>query len=175
MRVAILTVSDGAMAGRRSDESGPALRAACEAQGWSVVAADILADETGQISERMRAWADAGTSDLILTTGGTGVAARDLTPEATALVLERTLPGLPELMRSRGTEQTPTAVLSRGMAGTRGRTLIVNLPGSPRGAVFSFGVIASLVPHVVQLLRGHTEHDGPSDGSGRNRLPFRDI
>ncbi len=156
--VAILTISDSAYSGKRVDESGPALRRRCEELHWNVVATAIRADERLAISKQLSEWIDAAAASLILTTGGTGISARDNTPEATRSVLERELPGVSELIRARGIEQTPFSVLSRGLAGTSGRSFLVNLPGSTKGAVFSLGVIESLIPHVVDLLSGKTEH-----------------
>jgi molybdopterin adenylyltransferase len=157
--VAILTVSDSAVAGTRDDLSGPSLRVQCENLGWRVVAAAVVPDETTAIAERLKHWADEMEVHCILTTGGTGVAARDVTPEATRSVLHREIPGFGELMRAEGSKQTRFAPLSRALAGSRGRTLIVNFPGSPKGATHSLTVIAALVPHTVQLLQGRTEHD----------------
>ena len=114
--------------------------------------------EAAAISARLAALADGGQVSAIFTTGGTGVAARDVTPEATRAVIHREIPGLPELMRARGRQATLLAVLSRAVAGTRGRVLIVNLPGSPKGAVESLDAIVEVVPHVLELLRGQTEH-----------------
>ena len=158
IRVAILTVSDSAALGKREDVSGPAVHRRCEQLGWSVVAEEVVPDDEGAIAARLRDWADGLTASLILTTGGTGVSARDVTPEATRSILDKDIPGIVELMRSKGLEQTKFSVLSRAMAGTRKRSLIVNLPGSPRGAVHSLGVIEHLVPHIVDLLEGRTEH-----------------
>jgi len=157
--VAIVTVSDSAVAGTREDLSGPALRDRATALGWLVSATELVPDEPGQIEAVLRRLADSGDVAVILTTGGTGVALRDVTPEATRAVIEREIPGLAELMRAEGLKFTPTAVLSRGLAGTRGRTLIVNLPGSPKGALQSLDAIAKLVPHIVDLLEGRTSHD----------------
>jgi molybdenum cofactor synthesis domain-containing protein len=119
---------------------------------------EAIPDETDEISERLATLADGGQVAAIFTTGGTGVAPRDVTPEATRAVLEREIPGFGELMRSRGHQATPLAALSRSVAGTRGRVLIVNLPGSPKGAVESLDAIVELVPHVLELLGGKTEH-----------------
>jgi molybdenum cofactor synthesis domain-containing protein len=121
-------------------------------------AMELVADESEQIAAVLCRLADSGQVAVILTTGGTGVALRDVTPEATRGVIEREIPGLGELMRTEGLKFTPTAVLSRGLAGVRGRTLIVNLPGSPKGAVESFDAVAKLVPHIVDLLEGRTNH-----------------
>ena len=157
--VAILTVSDSTVAGTRVDVSGPALKDRCEELGWKVVATAIRPDEAAKISELLTEWADNFTASVILTTGGTGLSTRDVTPEATRAILEREIPGLAELMRSKGLEQTQFAPLSRALAGTRRKTLIVNLPGAPKGSLFSLGVVEPLVPHIVQLLKGHTQHE----------------
>lgn len=158
IRVAILTVSDSAAAGARDDVSGPALRRRCEELGWAVAATAVVSDDEAEIGARLREWCDGDAASLILTTGGTGVSARDCTPEATRAVIEREIPGIAELMRMKGLEQTKFAVLSRGLAGTRGRAAIVNLPGAPRGAVHSLGVVEPLLPHIIDLLQGKTEH-----------------
>lgn len=158
IRVAIVTVSDSAVAGTREDLSGPALRDRIEALGWRVAAMELVPDEREQIAALLRRLADSGDVAVILTTGGTGVALRDVTPEATRSVIDREVPGLGELMRSEGRKSTPKAVLSRATAGTRARTLIVNVPGSPKGAVESFDAIATLIPHIVDLLEGRTAH-----------------
>jgi molybdenum cofactor synthesis domain-containing protein len=123
-----------------------------------VVAEKLVMDERSAIAGAIAEWADEAAAEVILTTGGTGIAPRDVTPEATASVLEREIPGISELMRSRGMEQTKYSVLSRAVAGSRKRALIVNLPGSPSGAVFSLKVIEHLVPHLVNLLHGITQH-----------------
>jgi molybdenum cofactor synthesis domain-containing protein len=119
---------------------------------------EAISDETSEIAARLATLADGGQVSAIFTTGGTGVAPRDVTPEATRAVIDREIPGLGELMRASGRQATPLAVLSRSLAGTRGRVLIVNLPGSPKGAVESLDAIVELVPHVLELLRGRTEH-----------------
>jgi molybdopterin adenylyltransferase len=155
---AVLTISDSVSAGVRTDRSGPALRERLEQLGWRVTVVETIPDEAVEISTRLRSLADGGQVSAIFTTGGTGVALRDVTPEGTKAVLDREIPGLGELMRWRGRESTPLAALSRSLAGTRGRVLIVNLPGSPRGAVESLDAIVELVPHVLELLNGQTEH-----------------
>lgn len=161
--VAILTVSDSTFAGTREDLSGPAIQRRCDELGWRVVATAVLPDDETLISRQLVEWADGKAAELIVTTGGTGISPRDNTPEATSAVLERELPGVSELMRTKGLEQTHLAVLSRGLAGTLKNSFIVNLPGSPSGALHSFRVIENLAPHVIKLLRGETEH-----GSQRN-------
>lgn len=156
---AVLTISDGAHHGTRVDTSGPAVAARLEAAGYRVVARNIIRDERSEIAEQLRELADHHIADVIFTTGGTGVALRDVTPEATRDVIEREIPGIGELMRARGLKSTRFAPLSRAIAGTRGRVLIVNLPGSPRGALESLDAMLELVPHVLDLIAGRTAHD----------------
>lgn len=162
---AVLTISDSVHAGRREDVSGSSVRARLEQLGWRVTVVEAVPDEAARIAERVAALADSNQVAAIFTTGGTGVAARDVTPEATRRVIEREIPGLAELMRAEGCKSTPLAALSRAVAGTRGRTLIVNLPGSPRGALESLNAIVELAPHILDLLRGDTEHGARNPAS----------
>ena len=156
--VAIVTISDSAAAGTREDLSGPALRRRCQELGWPVRHEAIVADDRESIARQLTDLADQARLQLVLTTGGTGIAPRDVTPEATKDVIDRELPGLAELMRMEGRARTKFAVLSRGVAGTRGETLIVNLPGSPKGAVQSLDAIADVLPHAVDIAAGRTAH-----------------
>jgi molybdenum cofactor synthesis domain-containing protein len=158
MRVAVLTVSDGAHRGVRADTSGDAVAELVGAQGGEIVGRTVVPDERDEIAAQLRAWCDNGAVDLILTTGGTGLAARDVTPEATRDVAEREAPGIAEAMRAEGLRHTPRAMLSRSLAVVRGATLIVNLPGSEKGVRESLGAVIEVLPHAVELLRGHTEH-----------------
>jgi molybdenum cofactor synthesis domain-containing protein len=153
MKVGVLTVSDKGARGEREDKSGPAIREMIEAAGGEVVRTKIVPDEPADIRAALVAWADEGL-DLVLTTGGTGFSPRDWTPEATKAVIEREAPGLAEAMRRAGAERTPTAILSRAVAGLRGATLIVNLPGSERGVRESLAVLLPVLPHAVEVLRG---------------------
>jgi molybdopterin adenylyltransferase len=158
MRVAVLTISDSVSKGEREDLSGPAVVAACRGLGWEVTSALRSSDDQANIREQLRELADSKRVDLILTTGGTGIGPRDNTPEATQAVADRTIPGIAEEMRRKGMQLTPTAALSRGGAAARGKTLIVNLPGSPKGATESLDAVAHLLPHAVHVLHG-AKHD----------------
>lgn len=149
----ILTISDRSSRGERPDLSGPALAEAVQAQGWDVVLREIVPDEVEIIRSRLLSWADEKNLDVILTSGGTGFAPRDVTPEATHAVIERLTPGLDEAMRAASLNVTPYAMLSRAISGIRGRTLIVNLPGSPKGALENLQVIIPVLEHAIQLLR----------------------
>jgi molybdopterin adenylyltransferase len=158
MRVAILTISDSVSRGTHKDASGPGLRERCAQLGWDVVFESALADEPASIRDRLTSLADGGAAELILTTGGTGIGPRDSTPEATSEVCQKLLPGLSEVMRAEGRKKNPRAVLSRAVAGIRGSALIINLPGSPRGAIESLDAVADLVLHALQVLGG-ARHD----------------
>jgi molybdopterin adenylyltransferase len=158
MRVSILTISDSVSSGKSQDRSGPALAARCNQLGWSVASSAVRPDDRHAIEAFLKETADSYQADVIFTTGGTGLGPRDVTPEATAAVVDRLIPGFPEKMRAAGVAKTPRAILSRGTAGIRGTTIIVNLPGSPTGAVESLDVIADLLPHSVAVLHG-ARHD----------------
>lgn len=153
IRFGILTLSDRSSSGEREDSSGPALARLILAENWSVTYQHLLPDEASAIREILIDWSDRGEVDVILTTGGTGFSPRDVTPEATRAVIEREAPGLAEAMRAASLKITPHAMLSRIVTGIRNRTLIVNLPGSPKGAVENLQVILPIIPHAVQLLR----------------------
>ena len=157
MRIAILTISDRSARGEREDRSGPLIEEIACKRGWEVIASAIIADEQVEIEGRLASWCDSGEIDLILTTGGTGFSARDRTPEATRNVVERLAPGLTEAMRARSLSKTPHAMLSRAIAGIRKRTLIVNLPGSPKAVEENLAVIIPALPHAIQLLREDPE------------------
>ena len=158
LHVAILTVSDSVTKGVYADRSGPAVAEACRVHGWKVAATAVLPDEQAKIEGQLRDWADSGAYELILTAGGTGIGPRDVTPEATAAVCPKLIPGLAEEMRRKGLASTPRAVLSRSVVGVRGATLVVNLPGSPKGAAESLAAIATLLPHAAKIVRGE-RHD----------------
>ena len=152
-----MTVSDRSSHGERPDLSGPALVERVTAQGWSVVRTAVLPDDLPALREILAAWADEGQLDVILTTGGTGFGPRDVTPEATELVIEREAPGLAEAMRFESLKATPHAMLSRALAGIRGNVLIINLPGSQKAAIENFQVVLPVLPHAVELL--HNDPD----------------
>lgn len=156
LRAAVLTISDGCAAGRREDRSGPLVAAALAEAGFEVAVREVWPDEQSAITARLKELAQEVA--LVVTTGGTGFGPRDVTPEATLAASERLAPGLAELMRQQGAQTAPFAWLSRGIAGLRGATLYLNLPGSPRGAVESLRLVLPLLPHALALLRGQTEH-----------------
>ena len=171
-RVAILTISDAGHRGERAhDLSGDAIAAWASARGCTVAARAVLPDEAPLVTAALVRWADADAADLVLTTGGTGLAPRDVTPEATRAALEREAPGIAEALREAARPGFPRAMLSRGTAGTRGRTLVVNLPGSPGGVRDGLAVLDAVVDHAVELVRGErtahgTEQTEPKAADG---------
>jgi molybdopterin adenylyltransferase len=154
MKAGILTLSDKGAKGQREDLSGPALSRWLEPLGVETVRYEMIPDEEALISAKLIEWADRADLDLILTTGGTGVSPRDVTPDATIKALDRTIPGLGELMRMKSLAKTPMAALSRAVAGIRGRALIINLPGSPKGAVENLEAVWAAIPHAVAKIQG---------------------
>ena len=152
IRVSILTISDRSSRGEREDLSGPALHDLIISEEWEIVREDIIPDDKKIIQETLATWSVADIQNVILTTGGTGFAPRDVTPEATMAVIDRAAPGLVEAMRTASLEFTKHAMLSRAVAGIRGKTLIINLPGSPKAAVENLSVIIPVIPHAVQLM-----------------------
>jgi len=158
LRAKILVLSDAASRGAREDRTGPAIRELLEGKRWQVVACKVLADDLGPIQQLLESWTDASDCDVVFTAGGTGLGPRDVTPEATRAVIEKEIPGLAELMRVEGWKQVRAAVLSRAVAGVRKGKLIVNLPGSVRGARESLDSILEILPHAVDLVQGRTAH-----------------
>jgi molybdenum cofactor synthesis domain-containing protein len=158
IRAAVITVSDSAHEGTREDKSGPAVAARLEEKGFEIAGRRVIPDEREEIARFLGQLVERGSAQVVFTTGGTGITPRDVTPEATRDVIDREIPGMGELMRSKGLASTPFSVLSRGLAGTKGGVLIVNLPGSTRGAVESLDAILELVPHVLDLINGRTGH-----------------
>lgn len=173
MRVAVLTISDAGARGERVDSSGDAIVAWADARGDVVTGRALVADESAQIASRLVLWCDGDAADLVLTTGGTGLSVRDVTPEATLAVVEREVPGIAERIRGLSLTTFPRAALSRGVAGVRARTLIVNLPGSPSGVRDALAALEPIVGHGVDVLRGAVgHHDGAGvvvGGSGESR------
>ena len=169
MRVAILTISDRSFHGEREDKGGPAVAAAVARllPSANVVEQTILPDESDDIAWNLKRLADTYAADLVLTTGGTGLSPRDVTPQATLAVVEYEVPGLPEAMRAATRAAVPTAILSRQAAGVRGKTLIVNLPGSPRGAMECLEVVAGVLSHAVATLRGEAGDRHPARPADR--------
>lgn len=153
---AVLTISDSCTTGMRSNESGRVLERLAASLPAKVACSDVVPDEIGKIQERIRHYADEAGLDLVLTTGGTGISPRDVTPEATLPLLEKHLPGLPEAMRAAGMQKTPYAMLTRGVAGIRGRTVIVNLPGSPRAVEENFEAVRPVLVHLIEKCQGDT-------------------
>ena len=153
LRFGILTASDRSARGERPDLSGPALAELIASQGWEVLCQAVVPDDLTVLRETLIAWAERGDLDIILTTGGTGFAPRDVTPEATLAIVDRLAPGLAEAMRAASLQVTPHAMLSRAVAGIRGQVLIINLPGSPKAAVENLQVVLPVLPHAVELLR----------------------
>ena len=168
IRVSILTISDRSFHGERPDSSGIVLVEKVKQFGWSVVDTGLVPDEIPLIQEKLMQWCDTGQTDVILTTGGTGFASRDVTPEATMAVVEKLAPGIAEAMLFNSLKITPHAMLSRAVAGIRGRTLIVNFPGSPKAAIENLEFIESVIPHAVELLQ-----ENPSSETGHSLKPSK--
>ncbi|MBI4187161.1 MAG: molybdopterin adenylyltransferase [Chloroflexi bacterium] len=167
LNVGILTISDKGARGEREDASGNVIREMLSSAGNRIVKYDIVPDEVPIIAARLAEWADEGSADVILTTGGTGLAPRDVTPEATLSVLHKVAPGIGEAMRAKTASVAPTAVLSRAVAGVRGKCFIINLPGSPRAVRECLDVVLPVIPHAVDIIKGIvTEHKVPEAGKG---------
>ncbi|HUL15723.1 MAG TPA: MogA/MoaB family molybdenum cofactor biosynthesis protein [Terriglobales bacterium] len=158
MKVAVITISDSVARGENEDKSGPAVIARCRELGYEVVSEGLIPDESEEIRKLLSEICDSNKADLILTTGGTGLGPRDVTPEATQAIADKMIPGFAEEMRRKGMEHTSKAILSRGAAAVRGSTIILNFPGSPKGAVESLDAVAHLLHHAVQIVHG-ARHD----------------
>jgi len=162
LNLGILTISDKVSRGQRDDKSGEAIRDSLSSLDSRVVKYEVVPDEADIIASKLAQWADEGSLDIILTTGGTGLSPRDVTPEATLSVVDRVAPGFAEAMRAETFKTTPFAVLSRAVAGVRGKCLIINLPGSPKAVKECLGVILPVIPHAVEIMKGEvTEHTAP--------------
>jgi len=168
IRFGILTVSDRSFSGDRDDVSGPLLKILIEESGWETVRLGIVPDELEEIAKTLIDWADSGSVDVILTTGGTGFAPRDITPEATLKVVERKAPGLVESIRAESLKITSHAMLSRAEAGIRGSTLIINFPGNPKAVEENLEIISPVLPHAVDLIK-----EDPDSESGHRKLKNR--
>ena len=163
----IFTISDKGWRGQRQDKSSQVIRESLSSIGGQVIKYEVIPDEKAVISGKLVEWADEGSIDVILTTGGTGLAERDVTPEATLSIVDKVVPGFGEVMRAESFHKTPFAVLSRAVAGVRGKCLIINLPGSPRGVRECLEVILPAIPHAVEIIKGEvTEHEAPGNEGG---------
>lgn len=158
MNVSVITISDSVARGEREDKSGPAVAGRCRELGWEIVSEHRIPDDLAAIQSLLHVLSDKGNVDLILTTGGTGLGPRDVTPEATQAVADKMIPGFAEEMRRKGLEKTSRAILSRGTAAIKGNTIILNFPGSPKGAVESLDAVAHLLQHAVEIVHG-ARHD----------------